>query len=512
MKPELERLEKRKASSDIEDDPHRQFIGHLCSWCNGTEDESKRWMTHGALVRHALEVHLREGTQWPKTALYPPAKGDLGDNDVTDVLPSQLLWSEFNLPAFMSYLDGRQGIQELKNLAGVSPRVNYDTQDHRRLPFLLEADGKIAYGLRNEALFDIPGLPRRISTNCEHWRLEAFFRSCPDVTFMDIHSRMLGPRLEPSTLTNRRKRYRAIDESAQGRLKGFVMISVVERTPLTIPLLMSMDSLSPRQKANGTTWDVLSNGIIAQPAPTNLKPGERWDPIPFQVKFPYQMRGRLLKVEQALAKAKALALSRGVHWTNLGAEDLRSVGLGGKLGSEATNERTDCYTKYNGKNYKVSELRQLLRDRGLCDSGGTKTALIDRLEQFDQLLDRVDRFERGDASNPKEEDTTNTNVVSDEEEETGDETGDETEVGEESGEKDTGSELVTGNENEHYGGRVTDDLVSIAGEQEEARSFGGDHEAGDKPESDEEGLDSYSVMHNWRDLSLTEELEEATRT
>ena len=394
---EPERLEKRKASSEIEEDSCQQFIGHLCGWCNGTEDESKRWLTHGALVRHAREVHLREGTQWPKTALYPPVKGDFGDNDVTDLLPSQLLWSEFNLPACMSYLEGKQGIQELEDTAGGPPRVNNDARNPRRLPFLLEADGEIAYGPRNEALFDIPGLPRRISSKCEHWRLEAFFRSCPDITFGDISSRMPGPRIEPATLTSRPNRYRAIDESAQGRLKGFVMISAVERAPITIPLLLAMDSLSPRQKANGTTWDVLSNGVVAQPAPTNLKPGERWDPIPIQVKFPCRMRGRLAKVEEALAKAKTLGLSEGVHWTVLNQKYLRSVGLGGKLGFDSEDEKARYCAEYKGKDYKVSELRQLLRERGLCDSGNKKSVLIERLQRFDQLLDRVDRFERGEV-------------------------------------------------------------------------------------------------------------------
>jgi hypothetical protein len=227
------------------------------------------------------------------------------------------------------------------------------------------------------------------------------------------------------------------------------------------------------------------------------------------------MRGRLAKVEEALAKIKTLGLSKGVHWTDLNQEDLRSVGLGGDLRFDSRDKKSRYCAEYKGKNYKVSELRQLLRERGLCDSGKRKRLLIERLQQFDQLLDRVDRFKREEASNTKEEDTENTNVVSNEEE-MGDETGDEMGVSEE---EDTGGALVTGNKNEHYGSLITDKLVSrgmmdALMTPADVEPLGSDREACDKPQSaakHEEDPHSYAVMQDWRDLSITEELEEATQ-
>jgi SAP domain len=375
----------KRGRSNTEEPQHKPFLGHLCTWCKGTPGESTRWETHGALVRHARAVHLREGKPWPTTALYPPTAGPNVD-DVTDVLPDQLLWSEFNLPAAMGYLDGKLYAQEIQgDLRAKYPRSRNE-HGQRTLPYLLEADGTPARGPRGDLLLDIPGLPRRISSMCEHWRLEALCRTCPDAVFTDFRDRIPGKKmLEHGAFTNKRKRYRADSESAQGRVKGFVMATMIDRAGVTIPLLSALDALSPRQKANGTTWDVLRNGLIAQPAPRNLCQGEKWNPIPIKVKYPYKMSPVLEQAQAALEKAKKIALSKGIHWTAMGKDELKEIGIGGKFGTSTKGEKARLVGdgKYRGKNYKISELRQFLRDRGISDKGNNKRELIQRLEEND---------------------------------------------------------------------------------------------------------------------------------
>ncbi|KAI9818445.1 MAG: hypothetical protein M1827_000504 [Pycnora praestabilis] len=182
----------------------------------------------------------------PTTWVVPPAGNPNNVNDRTSFHPNEVNWSLDTLPAILGQLEAP---------------TDWRSSMGSAVPSLIE-NGHPAIGLGNHRIRNFPFLPRHLASweFLELFRIEAYFRYDPRLSYQDLWIRMVDGTLMPS--------YRQLNALNNRRLRRvrrpLNMLCWTERRPGNVVKtdVETMERLSRQQIARNTSWDVTPEGIV----------------------------------------------------------------------------------------------------------------------------------------------------------------------------------------------------------------------------------------------------------
>ena len=229
-------------------------------------------------------------------------------------------WSREFPPVLFGMLDPPPEVRRLKNeVAEIVHDENYR-----------EVLGSDALTLR-----DLPNLPRFISSDCDPFEMEYYFRSDPRVGYNDIRARQASwrsysdPAKSPESDASSDNRplhgpNNSINNARRRLVRGPLRMrdwSVKHEGRGAHILVSLLDSLTQTQIDHNTTWDVTEKGIAPPTNPNFIFPHLAFLPVPFE--YPYKPLPETQKALDLLHSLRNLAVQRGLnHWSELPKQDL----------------------------------------------------------------------------------------------------------------------------------------------------------------------------------------------